>query len=123
MSFVYARDMLGAESDLVAAPQAGKLLIGAAQSSVISTLTARRASPITLNGQTTLALTTGWHVGPLFIVQKRRAPVIHGGTLGGKRRRARERRNTPKWADLAAIRAMYNEAARLTKSDWRNARG
>jgi hypothetical protein len=67
-------------------------------------------------GQLTLALTTGYHVGPLFIVQKRRAPVIHGGTSGGKRRRARERRNTPKWADLAAIRAMYREAARLTKT-------
>jgi hypothetical protein len=65
--------------------------------------------------QLTLALTTGYHAGPLFIVNKRRAPVIHGGTLGGKRRRQREKRNTPGWADLKAIRAMYREAKRLTR--------
>ncbi len=66
-------------------------------------------------GQLTLALTTGYHVGPLFIVSKRRAPVIHGGTLGGKRRRRRERRNTPKWADRQKTRALYREAKRLTR--------
>lgn len=64
--------------------------------------------------QTSLALTTGYHVGPLFIVQKRRSPVIHGGTLGGKRRRQREKRNTPLWADREKIRALYREAKRLT---------
>jgi hypothetical protein len=64
--------------------------------------------------QLTLALTTGYHVGPLFIVQKRRAPVIHGGTLGGKRRRRREKRNTPPWADKAKTRALYKEAKRLS---------
>jgi hypothetical protein len=64
--------------------------------------------------QLTLALTTGWHAGPLFIVNKRRAPVIHGGTLGGKRRRRREARATPKWADLKAIRLIYAKAAILT---------
>ena len=63
------------------------------------------------SGQLTLALTTGYHVGPLFIVNKRRAPVIHGGTLGGKRRRQREKRNTPKWANRSKIAAIYCEAA------------
>jgi hypothetical protein len=64
-----------------------------------------------------LALTTGWHDGPLFIVQKRRAPVIHGGTLGGKRRRRRESQATPKWLTTeqkAEIRALYREAAYQT---------
>lgn len=67
------------------------------------------------NPQLTLALMTGYHAGPLFIVQKRRAPVIHGGTLGGKRRRRREASQTPKWADAEAIRAMYRKAAQLTR--------
>lgn len=70
---------------------------------------------MSLGSQLTLALTTGYHAGPLFIVQKRRAPVIHGGTLGGKRRRQRERRNTPKWVSWPEVRAMYREAARLTQ--------
>jgi hypothetical protein len=68
------------------------------------------------SGQLTLALTTGYHVGPLFIVNKRRAPVIHGGTLGGKRRRQREKRNTPPWGDMRAIRSMYRQAELLTKA-------
>ncbi|MBN3809439.1 hypothetical protein G3N97_10085 [Paraburkholderia sp. Ac-20347] len=61
---------------------------------------------------------TGWHDGPLFIVQKRRAPVIHGGTLGGKRRRQREARATPSRLPpefRAAIRVLYAQAARLTR--------
>lgn len=68
------------------------------------------------SGQLTLALTTGYHVGPLFIVNKRRAPVIHGGTLGGKRHRQREKRNTPPWADMTKIRSMYRQAELLTKA-------
>lgn len=68
------------------------------------------------SGQLTLALTTGYHVGPLFIVQKRRAPVIHGGTLGGKRRRRREWQATPAWADMKAIRSMYRQAELMTKA-------
>jgi hypothetical protein len=89
--------------------------IGVAHRAAGSTVTARRAKPIPSTAQITLALTTGWSVGPLFIVQKRRAPIIHGGTLGGKRRRQREARATPPWADRAAIRAMYREAKRLSK--------
>ena len=80
-----------------------------------STATALRAKRMNSDGQLTLALTMGWSDGPLFIVQKRRAPVIHGGTLGGKRRRRREARAMPPWADRSAIRAMYREAKRLTK--------
>ncbi|PQV51017.1 hypothetical protein [Paraburkholderia sp. BL21I4N1] len=62
-----------------------------------------------------LDLIGGHHVGPLFVPVKRRAPVIHGGTLGGKRRRRREWRATPPWADMEQIRALYREAARLTR--------
>jgi len=36
--------------------------------------------------------------------------------LGGKRRRQREARATPPWADRAAIRAIYKKAKRLSKS-------
>ena len=67
--------------------------------------------------QLTLALTTGYHAGPLFIVQKRRAPVIHGGTLGGRRRRRRVWDQTPKWLtpwQRAWINALYREAKRLS---------
>jgi hypothetical protein len=74
--------------------------------------------PMELNGQLTLALTTGYHVGPLFIVQKRRAPVIHGGTLGGKRRRRREKRAAPHWltpAQKLEIRKLYLLAEALTE--------
>jgi hypothetical protein len=82
------------------------------------TVTEQRVLPIPTVLQLTLALTTGYHVGPLFIVQKRRAPVIHGGTLAGKRRRAREARATPKWLtpwQRAMIRLLYAQADRLTK--------
>jgi hypothetical protein len=34
--------------------------------------------------------------------------------LGGKRRRRREWRNTPKWVDRQEVRALYREAKRLT---------
>ncbi|PQV51836.1 HNH endonuclease signature motif containing protein [Paraburkholderia sp. BL21I4N1] len=80
--------------------------------SAISTVTAH---PV----QFTLALTMGYHVGPLFIVQKRRAPVIHGGTLGGKRRRRREKRATPRWltpAQKLEIRKLYLLAEALTEA-------
>ena len=90
--------------------------IGAVHPAAGSSATEHRGTPTSglMPLQLTLALTTGYHAGPLFIVQKRRAPVIHGGTLGGKRRRERERRNTPKWADGEKIREMYREAARMT---------
>ena len=80
-----------------------------------SIVTGRRAKSKSSGEQLTLALTMGWADGPLFIVQKRRAPIIHGGTLGGKRRRQREKRNTPKWASSILIAAKYIEAAKLTR--------
>lgn len=79
--------------------------------------TGRRANSTNLTVQLTLALMTGFHVGPLFIVQKKRAPVIHGGTLGGKRRRRRERRATPKWLtpwQRAWTNALYRQAKALS---------
>lgn len=88
----------------------------AARAPAGSIVTVHHASTTSSGAQLTLALTTGWHAGPLFIVQKRRAPVIHGGTLGGKRRRQREARATPKWADRAAMCAMYRKAKLLSKS-------
>jgi hypothetical protein len=83
---------------------------GAARPAATSTATAPSA-------QLTLALTTGYHAGPLFIVQKRRAPVIHGGTLGGKRRRQREKRATPPWLTKQQrndITYLFAEAAART---------
>src|SRR6185503_20126283 len=87
-------------------PTAAVLLAASTRSTVPSANTTSGPS----SRQLTLALTTGWHVGPLFIVQKRRAPLIHGGTSGGRRRRAREVRATPKWLtpeQIAKIRAIY----------------
>lgn len=63
----------------------------------------------------TLPLEGGHHAGPLFLVQKRRAPVLNTSRMHGMRRRHHERQATPPWADLAAIRALYQEAERLTR--------
>ncbi|MDR8077817.1 hypothetical protein KPA96_19365 [Burkholderia cenocepacia] len=62
-----------------------------------------------------LDLRGGHHVGPLFVPVKRRAPLITSGLMAGKRRRARERRATPPWANLAAIRALYAAAKARTR--------
>lgn len=115
MRTVCARDTHGAELDRAVALLAVKPHTAGVPRIATSTATARRASTTSSGVQLTLALTTGWYVGPLFTVQKRRAPVIHGGTLGGKRRRRREARATPPWADRAAIRAMYRQAKLLSK--------
>ena len=60
----------------------------------------------------------GWCCGPLFQpVVKRRAPVRIPGKEGAIHR-AQTRRGTPDWlteADWSAIRALYREAARLTR--------
>lgn len=55
----------------------------------------------------------GHHVGPLFVVRKRRAPVRIDGKEG-QVHRAQTRRATPPWADMKAIAAAYKEAKRLT---------
>jgi hypothetical protein len=99
-----------------AARSSGQEAPGSTHLNAPSTGAARRAATSTAmapSAQLTLALTTGYHAGPLFIVQKRRAPVIHGGTLGGKRRRQREKRATPPWLTKQQrndITYLYSEA-------------
>ena len=60
--------------------------------------------------------TDGWHIGRLFEPRNRR-PTKRELIKTGFARRAAECRNTPKWADKAAIRAVYNEQRRLAKLD------
>jgi len=62
-----------------------------------------------------LELIGGISAGPLFVVVKRRSPILRTSRQHGMRRRARERRATPPWADKAKIRAIYAEAERLTR--------
>jgi 5-methylcytosine-specific restriction endonuclease McrA len=61
-----------------------------------------------------LPLVGGWDIGPLFVVNKRRAPVLNAPRMHGVRRRQHERRQTPRWADKQSIAAIYREAQRLT---------
>ncbi|MCA8267422.1 hypothetical protein [Burkholderia vietnamiensis] len=68
-----------------------------------------------MNTQRSLDLRGGHHVGPLFVPVKRRAPILHTSRMHGARRRARERRATPLWANLAAIRALYAAAEARTR--------
>jgi hypothetical protein len=66
--------------------------------------------------QLDLSLDGGHHCGPLFVIRKRRGAILHTSALHGRRRRAREIRHTPPWADLKAIRALYREAKALTRA-------
>lgn len=66
------------------------------------------------NSQLSFDLVGGFHIGPLFIPQKRRALVRPKGKEGVVHR-AQTKRATPHWADQAAINAFYKEARRLTK--------
>ncbi|MGU4696752.1 hypothetical protein K6L09_08800 [Burkholderia cepacia] len=68
-----------------------------------------------MNAQRSLDLRGGHHVGPLFVPVKRRAPILRTSRMHGARRRARERRATPPWANLAAIRALYAAAEARTR--------
>lgn len=61
-----------------------------------------------------LDLDGGFHVGPLFIPRKKRAPVRPLGKAG-MIHRAQTKRATPQWADMRAIAAVYAEARRMTK--------
>lgn len=56
----------------------------------------------------------GYHVGPLFVPQIKRAPVRIDGKEG-QVHRTQTRRATPPWADLVAISAFYKEAKRLSR--------
>lgn len=62
-----------------------------------------------------LELLGGHHAGPLFVVQKRRTPILNTSRMHGMRRRQHERQATPPWADKAAIAAIYSQAERLTR--------
>jgi len=62
----------------------------------------------------TLALSGGYHAGPLFVPQKRRPPVRIKGKEGELHRK-QTRRATPEWADRKAIAMFYKEAKRLTR--------
>lgn len=64
--------------------------------------------------QQSLNLVGGHHVGPLFVIRKRRPPVRIPGKEG-QLHRAQTRRATPPWANMAAIRKVYAEAKRLTE--------
>lgn len=59
-----------------------------------------------------LALVGGHHVGPLFVIVKRREP--NRPTSGGARVWRLYKRATPPWADRAAIRAKWEESKRRT---------
>jgi hypothetical protein len=61
-----------------------------------------------------LPLEGGFHAGPLFVIRKQRELARPHGKQGAVRR-AQERRRRPPWADRKAIRALYNEARRLTR--------
>lgn len=61
-----------------------------------------------------LPLDGGFHVGPLFVPQLKRAPVRPKGKEGVVHR-AQTKRATPPWADLQAIEVFYAEARRLTR--------
>lgn len=61
-----------------------------------------------------LALSDGYHVGPLFIPRIRRALARPKGKAGMVHR-AQTRRATPPWADMAAINLIYAKARRLSR--------
>lgn len=67
--------------------------------------------------QTPLDLAGGSHAGPLFLIQKARAPLRPAGStrMPGVLRRAAERRATPAWASRAEIAAIWKAARALTK--------
>ncbi len=64
--------------------------------------------------QNPLPLAGGFHVGPLFVIRKQRAPIRPKGKEGIVHR-AQTRRATPSWVDLREIARFYAEAKRLTR--------
>lgn len=61
-----------------------------------------------------LTLVGGFHVGPLFIIRKKKGLVRPKG-WEGRIHRAQTVRATPPWADMKAITTIYVEARRKTK--------
>lgn len=63
-----------------------------------------------------LDLAGGWHAGPLFVYRVRRPPIRAKNMRdAGKIHRLQTQRATPPWADMAAIRAVYRQAKRLSR--------
>lgn len=62
-----------------------------------------------------LALADGWDHGPLFAPPRKQRPLARPHGKQGIVRRSQERRATPPWANLQAIRALYVTARRLTR--------
>lgn len=60
-----------------------------------------------------LALSDGWHAGPLFVPRIIR-PVVRPKGKIGMIHRAQTRRATPAWADMKAINLLYAKAKRLS---------
>lgn len=63
--------------------------------------------------QYALNLTGGWHVGPLFVITKRR-PLVRPKGKEGVIHRAQTIRATPTWADKKLIAEYYKQAQQLT---------
>lgn len=63
--------------------------------------------------QRDLVYVGGFHIGPLFIIVKRR-PLMRPKGKEGIVHRAQTKRRTPPWADMKAIRAIYAAARRKT---------
>lgn len=61
-----------------------------------------------------LALSDGYHVGPLFVPRLVR-PLARPKGKEGMVHRQQTRRATPPWADMKAINLIYAKARRLTR--------
>lgn len=60
-----------------------------------------------------LALSDGWHAGPLFVPRIIR-PVVRPQGKQGLVHRRQTRRATPPWVDMKTINLLYAKARRLT---------
>lgn len=63
--------------------------------------------------QVPLPVDDGFHVGPLFVINKQRPKVRQKGKEGLVHRQQTKRR-TPPWTDMKEIAKFYKEARRLT---------
>lgn len=78
--------------------------------------TSRLKNSEDLSEQMSLALSDGWHVGPLFIPQIKKVPVRGiNSSKAGTVHRQQTQHATPKWADRHKIAEFYREAKRLTR--------
>lgn len=65
--------------------------------------------------QHTLPLCDGFDCGPLFAPPAKRRPPVRPLNKAGVIHRAQTKRRTPPWVDMAAIKAVYAEAKRMTR--------